>query len=134
PLWCLASGSSALALRPPTSPTSLALEVETQSALFTPEWEPDPPVQGPRGSFERPPELFRVIALLEGEATALLRRELLELLPVLLDERQELGGKSVLEFSDRHGLELGHVAAPYSECNTKRPDSGLCPRHLTTPW
>src|SRR5262249_8211835 len=109
PLRRLGSSRPSLAPWPPTSPTALPLEVEGERPLFPAEGEPDPSVQSACGGLERPAELLRVIALREAEAPALLRRKLFEFLPVLLHQRQELRRQPVLQFPDRHGLELGHV-------------------------
>src|SRR5262249_24511755 len=77
-------------------PSTRHLEVEAHPAVFPTEREPDPAVQGRGRSLERLPEIFRVIPFLEGQPGTLVRRELLELLPVFLYERQKLGRQSVL--------------------------------------
>ena len=47
------------------SPTPRLLEIEAHGPLLPAEWEPDPPIQGPGGGLGRPPEVLRVVAILE---------------------------------------------------------------------
>jgi hypothetical protein len=61
------------------------------------------PVHSRGGRLQGAAELLRVIALLEGQPAALLRRELFHLLPVLLDQGEEFCWKPGLELADRDG-------------------------------
>src|SRR5262245_40043698 len=92
-----------LRIRPP--PPRL-LQIEAHRPVLPPEWKPDPAVQAARGSLKRPTELLRIVALLEGETPALVRRELREFLAVLLHQREELSRQPVLQLTDRNRLEL----------------------------
>jgi hypothetical protein len=83
--------------------------------------KPDPPIQVARGSLERPPELLRVIPLLEGEPGALVRRELLELLPVkptfpghrsCTVTGQDASAKNGVEVASITTLQLGKFRIP----------------------
>src|SRR5262249_18154000 len=112
PLRRLAPRSPCLTFRPPPSPAPLALQVEGERPVLPAEREPDPSVECPRRCLESLAEILRIVSLLEDQLPALLGRKLLELVLVLLDERQELRRQPVFQFPYRHGLELSHVAAP----------------------